>query len=271
MNITAATPTRTENPLRKGADKVLVLIYIVVLAYLGTQVVSGLYYLIFETYAPITSWWHHAVSNPNLRHDIRDVGEGLFGGLLPKAVVWDHYKKNYNFPPLTKLRAIWAGIRIPVYAIPGFFAGLFLVFLVHRYDTAGQYAFLHPHVGLHPSLWWKLERQLKTNWDKKVMGLLAALFFGRRPAKPVFDGLQLWFAEDMVVRAHHPRWYYPPGFRHRWDEVAQARIRNDDSAAHLATSRAHNHFYSLLLRSLLVAGVGLAVLGFYVLTFKATS
>jgi hypothetical protein len=54
----------------------------VVLAHVAMVVVMGLYYLFFEVYDPITRAWHQAVSDPFLRHNLRDVAEGLLGGFF---------------------------------------------------------------------------------------------------------------------------------------------------------------------------------------------
>jgi hypothetical protein len=52
------------------------------------------------------------------------------------------------------------------------------------------------------------------------MGLAASFFFGRRPLRKVFDGVQLWFAERHVASGKPVHWYHPPTFRARCNDVA---------------------------------------------------
>src|SRR5260370_27053133 len=52
------------------------------------------------------------------------------------------------------------------------------------------------------------------------MGFAASFFFGRRPLRKVFDGIQLWFAERHVASGKPMRWYLPPTFRARCNYVA---------------------------------------------------
>jgi hypothetical protein len=52
------------------------------------------------------------------------------------------------------------------------------------------------------------------------MGYAAAFFFGRRPAKAVFDDLQLWQCEQQILRGRTaPPWYYPPTWRATFHDV----------------------------------------------------
>jgi hypothetical protein len=100
-------------------------------------IAAAIYYLITQTTDTMNDAWHTAVSNDNFRHYIRDVWEGLMGGLLGQQVIWNHYRKR---KPITRLerfeKRLWIAspkdsdrlkIRemlvspgwVGVYAIPG--------------------------------------------------------------------------------------------------------------------------------------------------------
>ena len=74
------------HPIKWVVNHVELLVFAVILAHIGMLVVVALYYMAFELNGSATAWWHHTVTNSNLRHDIRDVVEGLFGGFLAQLM-----------------------------------------------------------------------------------------------------------------------------------------------------------------------------------------
>lgn len=266
-------------PIKWFTNMVQLLAAAVVLAYFGTQIIAGLYYLLFEVDPTMTSLWHHAINDNALRHNIRDIGEGFLGGLLAKQVIWNHYKKHRDQNGLDKLEirlgianvkddkrlSIWQLLASPLlallYAVPGFLIASGGIFLVHRYGT-------HLHTAVAPlqprntTLWSKVDATWSQNWQKKLLGYGASLFFGRRPVKGVFDDLQLWFAERLVIDEKRFRWYHPPTFRARCNDIR----------AHGRTATEYHGFWrSMVVRFGIGLSVALAGLGFYVTTFVASS
>ncbi len=254
------------HPLRWVAVHVELLVFAVVLAHLGMLVVVALYYMAFELNGSATAWWHHTVSNANLRHDIRDVIEGLFGGFLAQQVIYNHYRKRRR---RTRIDDIEIALHIPnvkddkpvnvsqvlvgpplalVYALPGFWVAFGVLGALHVHA-------LHAASG---SVWARTQTIWTSNWDKKLMGYAAAFFFGRRPMKQVFNGVQLWFAQR-TTKEH--RWL-PPTFRARYSDVHRL-----ESGGTRPTRRFRplDVFMSLLI----VLGLSLAGYGYYVLTFVA--
>jgi hypothetical protein len=275
------------HPIRWLGLILLSLIAALLFAHIGSLDITGLYYAVFEWNSHMTAWWHSAVSDANLRHDIRDVAEGFYGGAIAQQLVWNHYRKHrirYAAKPMNRLDRIEDALRIPnlrssrelsfwqipyalvlwapIYGAPGFLVVYFLdaaikhdITLLHGVVTA-----LGPHAS-----WWQRTESIDTlNWDKKVMGFAASLFFGRRPLRKVFDGVQLWFAERHVAGGRPVRWYHPPTFRARCNDVA-ARV----AGGHLVATDRHGRLQAVLLAMVLVPVVVFAVLGYYVLTVIA--
>ena len=257
----------SRHPVKWVANHVELLFFAVVLAHLGMLAVVALYYMAFELNGSATAWWHHTVSNSGLRHDIRDVVEGLLGGFLAQQVIYNHYKRRR---PRTRIDDIEIGLHIPnvkddkpvnvgqvlvgpplalLYALPGFFVALAILgpLHVHAVHAAGG------------SLWAKSRTIWTSNWDKKIMGYAAAFFFGRRPMKQVFNGIQLWFARHST---EDHRWL-PPTFRARYNELHESDVGS--------TARPTRRFRPLdiVMSSGIVVGLALAGYGFYILTYVA--
>jgi hypothetical protein len=259
----------------------------VVLAHIGALIITGLYYTVFEWNAHMTAWWHSFISDRNLRHDIRDVAEGFYGGAIAQQLVWNPFRKRrvkYMAKPMNRLDRIEDFLRIPnlrskrelsfwqipyallvwapLYGAPGFAAVYFLDAAI-RHDIS----ILHNTVtilGPHASLWQRTKAIDTSNWDKKVMGLAASFFFGRRPLRKVFDGVQLWFAERHVASGKPMHWYDPPTFRARCNDVA-AGVQ----AGRIVATDRHGTLQAVLLTAALIPAVVFAGLGYYVLTFIA--
>src|SRR5258707_7189702 len=80
-----------------------------VIAHVGALVIAGLYYAVFEWNAHMTAWWHSLISDKGLRHDIRDVAEGFYGGAIAQQLVWNALRRHtvrYKARPMNRLRPI---------------------------------------------------------------------------------------------------------------------------------------------------------------------
>jgi hypothetical protein len=205
------------------------------------------------------------VTNSNLRHDIRDVLEGLLGGFLAQQVIYNHYRKKR---PRHRLDDVEIALHVPnlkderplnvgqlfaspllalVYALPGFFISLGILDAFHIHAV-------HAATG---SLWARTQAIWTSNWDKKIMGYAAAFVFGRRPMKAVWDEVQYWFAQRM--KKDH-RWL-PPTFR--------ARHNDSQEAAHHVVGLGLNPIFGGVLLAGSVLGVALAGYGYYILAYVA--
>jgi len=258
-----------------------------VLAHIGTLDIAGFYYALFEVNSSMHAWWHSVVSDAALRHAIRDVAEGFYGGAIAQQLIWNAFRRHrvkYEAKPLNRLDRIEIALGIPnlrsgrqlsfwqipyalliwapAYGSVGFTVTYFLDAAI-RHDIA-----LLQHtvttLGPHASLWQRTQSIDTSNWDKKVMGFAASLFFGRRPLRKVFDGVQLWFAERHVAGGKPMHWYYPPTFRARCNDVA-AKV----AAGEVIPPERHGRLQAVLLVVALVPAVAFAALGYYVLTFIA--
>lgn len=209
-------------------NKIFQVVAGLIMVHIGTLVVVALYYLLTQTWQPANDAWHSLVPNGDLRHDIRDVSEGLLGGLFALGINWNHYgkvkRKNLidrveialHIPNVKDGREISLGrtlMLVPlvlIYGSVGFFA--------MRYGIQALTEWLHhtphvqsaatnfvnstqAHVSTHsPSLGAQMQDLWTGNWKVKLTGLAAALFFGKRPAKGFFDDLQLWFVERRIIQ-----------------------------------------------------------------------
>ncbi|MDQ6728206.1 MAG: hypothetical protein M3066_18900 [Actinomycetota bacterium] len=85
-----------DDPLRWIGIKIELLVAAVTLAHIGMFIVVALYYLLTQKNAAIKNFWDNTlVTNRDLRHSIRDVGEGILGGFLAQAIVWNHFAKSH--------------------------------------------------------------------------------------------------------------------------------------------------------------------------------
>jgi hypothetical protein len=276
------------HPLRWLGITLLSGIIALVLAHIGGLGIAGLYYAVFEWNARMTHWWHSFITDSNLRHDIRDVAEGFYGGAIAQQLIWNAFRKRrvrYEAKPMNRLDRIEDALRIPnlrsarelrfwqiPYALllwaPLYGSFGFLVAYLLDGALAHGIAALHHTVaslGPHASLWQRTKQLDTSNWDKKVMGLAASFFFGRRPLRKVFDGVQLWFAERHVASGKPMRWYHPPTFRARCNDVAD-RVK----AGLVTVSDRFGTLQTVLVTASLVPALVFAGLGYYVLAFIAT-
>jgi hypothetical protein len=276
------------HPLRWLGITLLSGIVALVLAHIGAMAIAGLYYAVFEWNSHMTHWWHSFISDSNLRHDIRDVAEGFYGGAIAQQLVWNAFRRHtvrYRAKPMNRLDRIEDALRIPnlrsgrklsfwqipyalllwapIYGSVGFLVTYLLDGAVRHDVTVLQHTVAS--LGPHASVWQRTKQLDTSNWDKKVMGLAASFFFGRRPLRKVFDGVQLWFAERHVASEKPMRWYHPPTFRARCNDVAD-RVKEGQ----VTVSDRYGTLQTVLLTAALVPAVVFAGLGYYVLAFIAT-
>jgi hypothetical protein len=267
------------HPLRWTRQRLALLGVRAVFTYVGICAVAAAYYLLLETHVRLpwigetnTQAWHHLVPNSKLRHNIRDVGEGLFGGLLAIALAYNHYRRIGrkhlvdrieialgipNIKSASKLHSwqiILGVLLIPVYASVGFFVGEWLVGVIHP-------AVSHLAEVQTGSLLTNIKNNFLENWPKKLIGFAAAFFFGHRPALAMIDDIQLWLAERRVALGRPLRFYHTPPFKARYNEVA---------ASGTVRPRASKGIALRLTFAILTLGViGLAGYGYYVLNYIA--
>ena len=254
----------------------------VVFAYIGILIVAALYYVLLETHVHLplfnetnTEAWHELVPRSSLRHDIRDVGEGLLGGLLGIAFTYNHFRRRRRPNAIDsfemKLRipnvkddrklawwqVIYGTLLIPLYASVGFFAGEAIVSVVHPYVNHA----IETETG---NLFFNVKANLIENWPRKVIGLAAAFFFGHRPAKAVIDDIQLWFAERRLRRGSGLRFYDTPVFKARYNALVAAR-----GEAGTAVRARGGRVREVLTTVTLALATAAAGYGYYVLNYIA--
>jgi hypothetical protein len=269
----------TRHPITWTRQRLALLAIRAVFTYVGICAVAALYYILLETHVrlPIihetnTQAWHRLVPNSTLRHDIRDVGEGLLGGILAIGFAYNHYRRigkpnavdrlemRLRIPNLKSGRKLawWQVVLglllIPVYASVGFFVGEWLVGEIH--PAVSQLAEVQTG-----SLLTNIKNNFLEQWPKKLIGFAAAFFFGHRPALAVIDDIQLWFAERRVAGGKPLRAYHTPPFKARYNDLAAS------GAVQPRASRAVALPVTLGLMG--VALVALAGYGYYVLNYIA--
>ncbi|HTD78790.1 MAG TPA: hypothetical protein VK898_14225, partial [Chloroflexota bacterium] len=210
------------HPLRWLRNKLLIAVDGLVLVHVGTLIVVALYYLAFQTIPGVKYDWDHALTGglhlwnvhvhiallskahwAQWRHLIRNVGEGLLGGVLAQAIIWNHFKRRPK--PINRIDRIEIALHIPnlrdgrrtsgwqllalpllvlVYAIPGFAIGAAVAHLLQTGAT---------HLHVHQVSSDAVVRSLWTGKvSQKVVGLFASIVFARRVGRGVYDDVQLF-------------------------------------------------------------------------------
>ena len=239
-------------------NRLVLIVDAVVLAHVGVLIVAALYYVITQTNPTVKHWWDTTVTPSSLRHDIRDVGEGVLASCMAQAIVWNPFQRDHQKAGRW-LRRVRERIHVPI-AIAALVSAAtigVLAFIVGE----GVLHWLSVHSSSHPvagSLWNRTINLWKSNWDKKALGFLAAVA-ARRPLHVLFDEAQAYFAGRRVSAGTGVRWYHPPVFKARYN--------------YLAENPQHVRHYPALLTSIVgavvVASVALAGYGYYVLTYRA--
>lgn len=287
--------TLLRHPLRWLKNKALLAVDGLALVHVGTLIVVALYYLVFQTIPGVKYDWDHALTGrlhfwglhvhlallskahwTEWRHLTRNVGEGLLGGVLGQAIIWNHFKVRpkprswvdeleikLHIPNLKDERRTsgWQMLALPllvlVYAIPGFAIGAGVSHLI-------QHTLAHVHVhqvssdAVVQSLW-------TGNVSQKVVGLFASIVFARRVGRGVYDDVQLFFAERRRAIGKPLSFYHNlvPTFVARYNSVTSA-----DAAADAVD--AHDRWATWILVASIPIGVALAGFGYYVLAYIAT-
>jgi hypothetical protein len=287
--------TLIRHPVRWLRNKTLVLVDGLVLVHVGTLIVVALYYLAFQTIPGVKYDWDHLLTGglhfwgvrvhlPVLsrahwaewRHLIRNVGEGLLGGVLGQAIIWNHFKhqskpRNWidrveialHIPNLKDDRRTsgWQLMALPVlvlvYAIPGFAIGAGVARLI-------QHGLAHVHLhqvssdALIQSLW-------TGNVSQKVVGLFASIVFARRVGRGVYDDVQLFYAERRRAAGKPLSVYHKlvPTFAARYNGVSSS-----EAAAEAVDAR--DRWATWLLVGSIPIALALAAFGYYVLAYIAT-
>lgn len=272
----------TKHPITWIKIQTQLLLTAAVFTYFGVAMVASIYYLIFQQIDIVNAAWHTAVPNDYIRHAFRDVGEGLIGCLVGKQIIWNHYQKKRPINRIDRFEIKWhiANVKdnrklsflqllatpplVIIYAMPVFFVTLGAIWIFHHsgIHLSGILSVFHEDPPRHSSLAGKMAGTLASDWEMKLTGFISGLFFGRRPAKGVFDDLQLFFVEQRIKAGKTPHKYHPPTYVARYNEVV--------SSGTYVKSKAHRSF---LFAATVRLGLGISILltlyGLYVLTFIA--
>lgn len=248
----------SHDPLRWIQNKVMLTIDAVVLAHVGVFIVAAVYYLVTQTNPSVKHWWDTTVTPAPLRHDIRDVGEGVLASCLAQAIVWNPFKRGHKKTGQV-FRALHDRFRVPVglaAVVSAFLIGS-VAFVVGEWilHLLSVHTISHRVTG---SLWNRTSTLWKSNWDKKALGFIAALA-ARRPLHILFDDAQAYFAGRRASAGKGPRFYHPPVFKARYNHL----LANHLEVRHYST------LLTYLMGIVVGAGVGLAGFGYYVLTYRA--
>src|ERR1700736_4499307 len=274
--------TLLRHPLRWTKNKLLLALDGLALLHIGTLIVVALYYLAFQTIPGVKYDWDHALTGglhfwglhvhvavlskahwAQWRHLIRNVGEGLLGGVLAQAIIWNHYKRRpkpptridkfeiaLHIPTLRDNRRTsgWQLLALPllvlIYAIPGFGIGAGVAHLI-------QHGLAHVHLHQVSS-----DAVVQSLWtgsvSQKVVGLFASFVFARRVGRGVYDDLQLFFAERRRAAAK------PLVFYHRLVPTFEARYNSVSAEAAAAAIVKHDRWATWILVASIPVGIGLA-------------
>jgi hypothetical protein len=219
---------------------------------------AALYYLITQTNPTVKHWWDTTVTPASLRHDIRDVGEGVLASCLAQAIVWNPFTPGHQnpgrlFQELRRRFGVPVGLAAIVSAVAigtaAFIVGETILHLLPLHPTA------HPATG---SLWHRTTTVWESNWDKKALGFVAALA-ARRPLHVLFDESQAYFVGRRAAAGSGLRWHDPPVFKARYNYLTE----NPHQVRHYPARLTYVMTVAFL------ASVGLAGYGYYILTYQA--
>lgn len=271
-------------PLKFVLNLSIMVAVALVFAHLGTLIVTGLYYLLTQTNHTIKHAWDHLFNTswwPYWRHLIRNVGEGVLGGTLAQLIAFNIYKKRNLKTKLHVFDRLEIKLHIPnlkstrrptakqyvafpfliiIYALPGFLIGALAVSFIGHGITHTE-NLLAPVT--HPDTW----QRIRTIWTgdvaQKLVGLFASVFMARRVGKQYYNDIQLRFVDRRIALGKGLAFYHPPNFRGRYNDLSRSAL----------TSKARHGSGSGLIPAFLsvgiIVGLGLAVVGYIVLTYIA--
>ena len=246
------------HPIRWLRIKAELLLDAVVLAHIGVLIAAALYFVITQSDHAVKHWWDTTVTPASVRHDIRDVGEGVLASCLAQAIVWNpftrgHRKAGRRFREWRDRYHVPVGVMAVVSAAlvgtAAFLVGQEILHVLSVHSAS------HALTG---SLWNRTATLWKSAWDKKVLGFVAALA-ARRPMHVIFDEAQAYFAGRRADAGKGTRFYHPPVFKARYNYLVDNRHE----------VRQYPVMLRILMGLLVLAGIGLAGFGYYVLTYKA--
>jgi hypothetical protein len=237
---------------------VALLVDAVVLAHIGVLIVAALYYVITQTNPTVKHWWDTTVTPASLRHDLRDVGEGVLASCLAQAIVWNPFTRSHRKTGRV-FRQMRERFHVPVgvAAVVSAAAIGAVAFVVGE----GVLHWLSVHSTSHPvtgSLWSRTTTVWRSNWDKKALGFIAAVA-ARRPLHVLFDEAQAYFAGRRASAGTGVRWYHPPVFKARYNYLTENRHE----------ARRYPALLTHIVAVVVVISVALAGYGYYVLTYQA--
>jgi hypothetical protein len=165
-------------------------------------------------------------------------------------------------------------------ALFGFFVGEFLLFAVHwAYTNVTWYhnwvkstfgsstSFLNAHLSEHnAALATRIHNSLVASLPLKLVGLLAAFFFGRRFAKPCMDDLKRELVRRRLVKNFHAG---QPNKRAPWYYLRNFRMIYYTEQPNVTTADKIPLHTTIGLGVLLFTMLGLAGAGWYILLYVA--
>lgn len=238
---------------------VLKLVWGAIFSHVGLLIVVALYYIIFETTGTMNNAWHHLVPNGNLRHEIRNVGEGVLGAFLAKGIMWNHFTKSHE-----RAGRLFDFIQNRFRFLPAWLSAIVTTAIVFALafwaGTSALHALsVHSSTGaVNGSLLHRTATLWNSNWDQKALGFLCA-FLATRPMHAIFDDVQAYFAGRRASLGRKPHFWYPKAFKNRYKYLV----------AHPSQVRSYSAHVNLFMRFGVLAGIGLAAYGYYILTYVA--
>jgi len=228
-----------------------------IFTHIGTLVIVGLYYLLFEVNPHMNNWWHTTVSNGDLRHAIRNVAEGVLGALLAKAIMWNHFSKKG-----LKSGRVYDWLKAHTHLPEAPTAILSFVLVAGGIFAAG-WALLgafHLHVteaAVSGGVWAHVQTIWTRASDQKLLAFVAA-FVGARALHNLFDDIQGYLAgRRAATKGSTPR-LYPANYRNR----VRYFVDNPDT-------RVYGKWAVRVIKVGIPVGIGLAAFGYYVLAYIA--
>src|ERR1700730_18379833 len=86
----------SRDPRRWVRNRAVLTVDAVGRAHIGVLIGAALYSLITQTNPTVKHWWDTTVTPASMRHDIRDVGEGVLASCLAQAIVWNPFKRSHQ-------------------------------------------------------------------------------------------------------------------------------------------------------------------------------